>query len=87
MKQIALMIVTTVFLVACGKTEQHHTVEWFKQAENKAVLEDTVKACANDPGGLGQSPNCVNAQEAYTQLMVEEISAAVNEDRANFGKK
>lgn len=78
MKKIALMIVATAFLAACGKSaEEVHTVDWFKQAENKAVLEDTVKACKNDPGTLGKTPNCINAEEAQSQLNSEAISQAV----------
>ena len=78
MKKIALMIVATAFLTACNeKVEEVHTVDWFKQPENKSVLEDTVKACKNDPGTLGKTPNCVNAKEAQRQIFREEMGKAV----------
>lgn len=84
MKKIALMIVATAFLTACGGTkEENHTVDWFKQPENNQVLTDTVAACKNDPGGLGKTPNCVNAIEASKQLAWEKADKAVWE---SYGK-
>lgn len=78
MKKIALMLVATAFLTACGeKAEEVHTVDWFKQPENQQVLEDTVKECKNDPGRLGKTPNCVNAQTAKRKLDKEKASKAV----------
>ena len=41
-----------------------HTVEWFLQPENKAVLDETLAQCKNNPGVLKDDPNCINALEA-----------------------
>ena len=85
MKKIALMIVATAFLTACGAKEENHTVDWFKQPENNQVLTETVAACKNDPGGLGKTPNCVNADEAKRQIRREKASKAVWESYKQNG--
>jgi hypothetical protein len=47
-------------LSACSEPVQ--TAEWYKehQAERKAMMEK----CANNPGELRGTPNCINAQQA-----------------------
>lgn len=86
MKQIALMIVATAFLTACGKSaEEIHTVDWFKQPENKQVLTETLTACQNNPGTLGQTPNCVNAEEAERQMLWERADKALHESYKQNG--
>lgn len=84
MKKLLMMICATAFLAACGEkqvTEEVHTVDWFKQPENNQVLTDTVKACKNDLGTLGKTPNCINAFAANDQLAAEEMAKMVREDR------
>ncbi len=49
-------------LGGCG--EKTKTKEYYMQPENAQELEAKVKECKNDPGGVGQTPNCINAVEA-----------------------
>ncbi|MBQ9259343.1 MAG: EexN family lipoprotein [Neisseriaceae bacterium] len=94
MKKIALMIVATAFLAACGEkqpTEEVHTVEWFKQPENSTVAGETLYKCRNDPGTLGQTPNCINVEQALKQVRQENYAKQVREDKQKafekWGKK
>lgn len=65
----ALLLVVAGLAVAtltgCHGT---HSVEWFKthNAERIAML----KRCADDPGELQYTPNCVNANKAASDLML-----------------
>ena len=38
--------------------------------ENTALLDETFARCRNDPGGLGQTPDCRNAGHAKERLMM-----------------
>ena len=38
--------------------------------ENPAVLDEMWARCRNDPGGIGKSPDCVNAAFANERLMI-----------------
>lgn len=51
-------------LSACSPAPDHarHTVEDYRA--DRALRDTTLKACANDPGSLGKTPDCVNAQSA-----------------------
>ena len=89
-KNLLMIICASAFLVACGEkqaekpVEEVHTVDWFKQKENHKLLWETVKACQNDPGVLGKTPNCVNALEAHTQLLLEQVDKANRESRKAY---
>jgi len=49
-------------LAACSPAAPNHDKAWF--AANAADRASTVAACQKDPGRLGATPNCVNAQAA-----------------------
>jgi len=53
-----------VLLVGCSREADvaRHTVEEYRA--DKTLRQDLFKKCANDPGTLGKTPDCVNAQEA-----------------------
>ena len=56
-----------VFILgAAGCTREadvvHHTVEDYRA--NKTLWHEMFKKCTNDPGTLGKTPDCINAQEA-----------------------
>jgi hypothetical protein len=40
----------------------HHTVEEFRAS--KVLRREAFLKCANDPGSLGKTPDCINAREA-----------------------
>ena len=37
----------------------------------------TLKACRDNPGELGKTPNCVNANEARNKVTVQEMKDAL----------
>jgi hypothetical protein len=59
---ITLLSVSTVVMSCSREEEPDRTVSWFRQhpGERKAM----VTRCADDPGRLATSPNCVNAKQA-----------------------
>ncbi len=54
----------TLLLSACSQAPERarHTVEAYRA--DRALRDTTLKACANDLGTLGKTPDCVNAQSA-----------------------
>jgi len=56
--------VTIVGIAACSPTPEpvHQTVEYYRA--NREVREARVAECANDPGTLGKTADCVNAKQA-----------------------
>ena len=66
---VAAMLAATMTVVGCGESKQEvKTVEWFMAPENKAVLDETLKQCNNNPGMLKDDPNCINAANARHKL-------------------
>ena len=55
-----------VLLGAAGCTREaavaHHTVEEYRA--DKRLRQETFKQCANDPGTLGKTPDCINVKAA-----------------------
>lgn len=64
MKIHCLTALILLGLVACSRQPQaaRHTVEEYR--EDKSLRQETFKRCADDPGSLGKSPDCINAREA-----------------------
>lgn len=61
-KTLFITLLIAIGLSGCG--EKLKTKEYYMQDENAQELEVKVKECKNDPGGVGQTPNCINAIEA-----------------------
>ena len=66
-----LLLVCSLFiLLICGgckeaekvATEQVKTVSYYKENLNERL--NKLKECANNPGELENTPNCINAAEA-----------------------
>lgn len=65
-KIIPLMLVGLFLLpaIGCEKKEETKTVDWYMAPENEAAFEAKLKECRNNPGELGNTPNCQNAELA-----------------------
>jgi hypothetical protein len=64
-KRIGLgLVVTVVSTAGCAPAPEraHHTVEEYRN--DRTLLSAELAECANDPGTLGHSADCVNAREA-----------------------
>jgi len=57
------------------KGQQTKTVGWF--LDHRDELAVALKGCRDNPGELGQSPNCINANEARNQVTVQEMEDAL----------
>ncbi len=51
------------------------TVSWF--IEHRDELQATLKACLDNPGALGKTPDCVNASAARDKVTVKEMKDAL----------
>lgn len=67
--RVCLAIGVTMAAVACTPaptpTPTHQTVEYYRA--NKDVRAAKLSECENDPGALGQTPDCINARQAARQ--------------------
>lgn len=57
-------IVVGIGAVACGPSPEpvHQTVEYYRT--NREARKAKLAECTNDPGALGQTPDCINARQA-----------------------
>jgi len=57
-------IAVTVITAACTPSPDpaHQTVEYYRA--NPEARESRVAECANDPGTMGKTPDCINAKQA-----------------------
>jgi hypothetical protein len=59
-----LGIVVTISAAACAPSPEppHQTVEYYRA--NREAREARLAECANDPGALGKTPDCINVRKA-----------------------
>ncbi len=63
---IAAAVVGIMILGACNSNaEETHTVEWYLASENAEALDAKIRECRNNPGELQNTPNCINARQAF----------------------
>jgi hypothetical protein len=62
--RICLGIVVTVGFAACAPPPNptHETVDYYRA--NRDAREAKLAECANDPGTLRNTPDCINARQA-----------------------
>lgn len=74
--KIAVALTGLILLAGCSKpTTPTITVEEFLADE--ALLAEHVRKCRNNPGELGQTPNCVNAAAADGKARLERMNKAL----------
>lgn len=61
---------------SAGK-ESAKTVDWYMAPENKAALEAKLSECRNNPGELGDTPDCENALTAESKLFARKPASKV----------
>jgi hypothetical protein len=64
MKIIFLAIAVILGAAACTRQPDvaRHTVEEYRA--DKSLRQELFKKCANDPGTLAKTPDCINASKA-----------------------
>ena len=62
--RLYLGIVVTISAAACAPSPDptHQTVEYYRT--NREARAAKMAECANDPGALGKTPDCINAHRA-----------------------
>ncbi len=71
-----ITLASLAFLAACSQSSAPtYTVEEF--LADKALLAEHVEKCRNNPGELGQTPNCVNAAAADGKARLERMNKAL----------
>jgi hypothetical protein len=76
MKRIAALVMTAL-LAACSESPPTSviTVSTFLADEN--LRADHIGKCRENPGELGQTPNCRNAEEAEGKARLERMNRAL----------
>jgi hypothetical protein len=90
---LLLATVTGAGLAGCGESDKRaedaaspamsgqqspqpaKTISWF--IERPSELQATLKACRDNPGALGKTPDCVNASAARDKITVQEMKDAL----------
>lgn len=65
---LAAFALLPLAFIGCEKKEETKTVDWYMAPENKAAFEAKLKECRNNPGELGNTPNCQNAELANHKI-------------------
>jgi hypothetical protein len=78
MTSILLLTAAVVSLAGCNEADtsrQTKTVGWF--FEHRDELAVVLKACRDNPGERGNTPDCINANEARKKITVQEMKDAL----------
>ena len=62
--QLCLGMLFASALIACSPSSPNLTLTVDYYRAHPAEREEALRRCSNDPGGVGQTPACVNAREA-----------------------
>jgi hypothetical protein len=57
------------------RSQQTKTLSWF--FDHRDELQATLKACRDNPGERGNTPDCINANEARKKITVQEMKDAL----------
>jgi len=62
-QKLASVSLLTLLATACGSpSEATRTVDYYRAHSD--VRDTKIRECANNPGALRDTPNCINAQRA-----------------------
>ena len=65
---LSLCLLTGTLLAGTAIAEPTQTVDWYqKHPSERATL---LRECRNNPGELGDTPNCVNAEKAEAKEQI-----------------
>lgn len=78
-RRLAILLLTVAAaLTGCNdadKGQQVKTVGWF--LDHRDELAIALKGCRDNPGALGKTPDCINANEARNKITVQEMKDAL----------
>ncbi|MGY4325753.1 hypothetical protein ACVWWG_000167 [Bradyrhizobium sp. LB7.2] len=73
-----LLIAAAAALTGCNEsdtTQPTKTISWF--FEHRDELHATLKTCRDNPGERGNTPDCINANEARKKITVQDMKDAL----------
>ncbi|MGY3506672.1 MULTISPECIES: EexN family lipoprotein [unclassified Bradyrhizobium] len=73
-----LLLTVSTALTGCNdadKGQQGKTVSWFLDHQDE--LATTLKTCRDNPGALGTTADCINANEARNKNTIQEMKDAL----------
>ena len=73
-----LLVAVAAALVGCNDandSQQTKSVDWF--FDHRDELQATLKRCRDNPGERGNTPDCINANEARNKVTVQEMKDAL----------
>ena len=77
--RLAIVLLTVgAALTGCNdadKGQEAKTVGWF--LDHRDELATALKACRDNPGERGNTPDCINANEARKKVFVKEMKDAL----------
>ncbi|HEV7284005.1 MAG TPA: EexN family lipoprotein [Kaistia sp.] len=76
MKWIAIGIVTTL-LVACSEAPRETVITVSEFLADASLRADHIDRCRQNPGALGQTANCRNAEQAQGKARLERMNRAL----------
>jgi PBP1b-binding outer membrane lipoprotein LpoB len=74
MKIYSLVACIALVLSGCNESSSSdptQTVEWYK--ENTDARQAMMQKCANNPGELRTTPNCINAKQAEQAVLMDKL--------------
>jgi len=73
-----LLVAVVAALAGCNEannSQQTKTIGWF--LDHRDELAVALKGCSDNPGELGKTPNCINANEARNKITIQEMKDAL----------
>jgi hypothetical protein len=73
-----LLVAVTAALAGCNEpnnSQRTNAVGWF--LDHRDELAMALKGCRDNPGELGKTPNCINANEARNKITIQEMKDAL----------
>lgn len=76
MRRIAVLVMTAL-LAACSEPQQATVITVSEFLADESLRADHIGRCRENPGELGQTPNCRNAEEAEGKARLERMNSAL----------
>ncbi len=77
MKRVAVLVVTTLLAACSEPPPQTEVITVSEFLDDESLREDHIGKCRENPGELGQTPNCRNAEEAEGKARLERMNRAL----------
>ena len=77
-KLAIVLLAAVTALMGCNEVDKNpkaKTVGWF--LDHRDELATALKECRDNPGTLGTTPNCINANETRNKITIQEMKDAL----------